>query len=102
MRLTYTRWVTAPDGTEMIVRAERSEDANMAGEVTSWLPWPIFLVGLLIHEASTRDKYEGAWEVQVERRWGFGQPLVLGEFSKREALDLVDTRAEEIARGLDA
>lgn len=83
----------------MFVRAMRKEDFDWAGEVTSWMPWPVFLAGQVVQELRARDKYEGRWTVVVGHRWGFKEDVMLGEFSKADALELVDVSAAEIARG---
>lgn len=99
MRSSYTRRATAPDGTEVVLRASRKQDADVTGEFTWWLPWPVFVAGEVLRELRMRDKYEGRWIVRVRPRWGFEKGQVLGEFPRAEALDLVDARADEITHG---
>ena len=99
VRMSYTKRVTTPDGTEMFVRAMRKENVDVIGELTWWLPTPVYLVAEVIRELRTRGKYEGIWLVEVGHRWGFKKNVKLGEFPKAEALDLVNARADEIARG---
>lgn len=82
----------------MVVRASRKQDADVAGELTWWLPVPIYLVGEVIHELRTRRKHQGLWLVEVAHRRAFKAPVLLGEFSKADALALADARADEITR----
>lgn len=98
LRISYARRVTEPSGAETVVRATRKEDVDVVGEATWWMPWPIYVAGQFIRELRTCGKYDGLWQVTVRPRWGFKEPELLGEFSKADALDLVDTTAIEIAR----
>ena len=63
---------------------------------------PVYLAGQVIREVRMRQKYDGLRRVTMGRRWDLAKAETLGEFSKSDALDLVDTQAQQVTQGSDS
>lgn len=99
LRMDYHRRVTTPSGQEVVVRARRKIDADSVDPVGVPLPVVVVAIWTALHEYRNHSRYHHQWIVEEFPRFEPHRAQVVAQGRKRDALDLVDRHARDLATG---